>query len=219
MSQVNKILLQLKETHEAEILNKIQEAYERISNEQAVWYEKTKFFCPEACGECCRNFEPDLLEGEALFMAAWLIENQPEVAEKVANGEFPFPQNKGCRFWNEKADYHCTIYGARPFICRLFGGCGNRGKSGEVVFKPCKFYSNEKLKLYKPPFSNSALEHRQYSQKEVEEIFGILPPVMSDIMESVVSVVPENHETKLIQEILPETIKRLQWILSMCANS
>ena len=59
------------------------------------------------------------------------------------------------------------------------------------------------------------LEHRQYSDKEVEEIFGVLPPVMTDIMESAVSLNPENHSTVLIREILPKFIQHIKWILNM----
>lgn len=210
MSDIDDIISKIKGTHEAEIIAAVAEKYSNISEKQGIWYEKSEFLCPEACGECCRNFEPDLLECEALYMAAWLIQNQPEIAKEVAENRFPFPREKACQFWNEKAAYHCSIYGGRPFICRLFGACGNRGKSGETVFKPCKFYPVEKLAAYAPN-----LTHRQYSQSETEQIFGTLPPVMSDLMEGVVSLNPDNLETSLIREILPKTIQRLLWIISM----
>ena len=122
-SEIKNILSKLKDTREEEILIQMQESYNHIADAQAVWYEKSKFICPEGCGECCRNFEPDLLECEATYMAAWLLENQKEVAEKVSQGDYPYPENKGCPFWNENAEYHCTIYGGRPFICRFFGAC------------------------------------------------------------------------------------------------
>ena len=208
-----KIIEKLSGTHEAETVEKVHEIYEKIQLQQAEWYEKSQFLCPEGCGECCRNFEPDLLECEALYMAAWLLENQPEVADEVCNEKYPFPQNKGCPFWNENLDYHCTIYGGRPFVCRLFGACGNRGKDGSIVFKPCRFYPAEKLSLHNPPLS-----HKQYTQEETQSIFNCLPPVMSDLMEAAVSIVPDSQETKLIREVLPETVRRLKWILSMISG-
>lgn len=211
MSEIENIISTLSGTREAEILQQMEEAYKNVSDQQSVWYDKTKFFCPDGCGECCRNFEPDLLECEAVYMAAWLIENQPEVAQKVANGEFPLPRQKACQFWQEEGQYHCTIYGGRPFICRMFGACSAHSKSGEVVWKPCKFYPAEQLALHNPP-----LTHRQYSATETEEILGGLPPAMSDLMESAVSINPDNHETQLIRDILPKTIQKLLWILQMC---
>lgn len=209
-SEISTICKNLAGTREAEIIGQMEKAYESISGLQGQWYKESQFFCPEGCGECCRNFEPDLLESEALFMAAWIMENQPEIAEKLVNNEFPFPRGKGCQFWNENATYHCSIYGGRPLICRLFGACGNRSKDGGTVWKPCKFYSSEKLAEHKPPLS-----HRQYSREEIISIFGTLPPVMSNMSESVVSLNPDDSETKFIRDALPDTIKRLLWISSM----
>lgn len=210
MSEISSILLKLNGTREMDILSSMEDAYGNVSAAQNVWYEKSEFYCVDGCGECCRNFEPDLLESEALYMAAWLLENQPEVADSVAEGNFPLPREKACQFWDENKAYHCTIYGGRPLICRLFGACGSRAKNGETVFKPCKFYSEEKLKVWKTP-----LAHRQYSEREVKEIFTVLPPVMSDLSEGVVAANPENKNTELIRDILPETIRRLKWIISL----
>ena len=204
------ILNKLKGTREEEILQQMQALYSEIADAQAGWYEKSGFTCPQGCGECCRNFEPDLLDCEALYMAAWLLENQEEVAKLLIQGGFPYPDNKGCPFWNEKAEYHCTIYGGRPFICRFFGACASKAKDGKLVFKPCKFYPTEQLAAHKPP-----LAHRQYTQAEVEEIFGGLPPVMSNIMEKAISLHPEHHESRMLREILPATIKHLKWIYDL----
>lgn len=212
-NDLNNILTKLKDTHEEEILTQTRELYKRIENEQGEWYKKSAFTCPPACGECCRNFEPDLLECEALYMAAWLMENQKEIADKVSEGIFPFDGNKGCPFWDEKKEYHCTIYGGRSFICRLFGGCGSKGKRESLVFKPCKFYPTELLNAHKPP-----LAHTQYSENQVMEIFGTLPPLMTDIMESAVSLNPEIQSTQMLRKILPEIVRRLKWILSMTAE-
>lgn len=211
-NEIQGILNKLKDTHEEVILLQTQELYRKIATTQAAWYEKSGFTCPKACGECCRNFEPDLLDCEAIYMAAWLLENQPEIAEEVAQGNFPFPQNKGCPFWNEHTDYHCTIYGGRAFICRFFGACGSKNKNGKLAFKPCKFYPTEILAAHNPP-----LAHRQYSDAEVMQIFEVLPPVTTDIMESAISLNPDNHTTKLIREILPEVINHLKWICSMAS--
>jgi Fe-S-cluster containining protein len=204
------ILHKLKGTREEEILQKMQELYTKIIDVQAEWYKESGFTCPQSCGECCRNFEPDLLDCEALYMTAWLIENQKETADKIEKGEFPFPENKGCPFWDESKAYHCTIYGGRPFICRFFGACGSKNKEGKPVFKPCKFYPAELLQAHQPPLS-----HRQYSEKEVLEIFGTLPIVTTDIMEEAVSLNPDNQSTELLRSILPKFIKHLRWICSI----
>ena len=209
-SETSQILSKLDDTREKEILKQTQELYSSIAEAQAEWYKKSGFTCPEGCGECCRNFEPDLLDCEALFMAAWLIENQSEVSDKILEGSFPFTENKGCPFWDEKKEYHCTIYGGRPFICRFFGACASKNKEGKPVFKPCKFYPAKLLEANKPPLS-----HRQYSEEEVLEIFGSLPIVTTDIMEAAVSLNPDNQTTERLRSILPTYIKHLRWICSI----
>ena len=209
-NDIKYILNKLKGTCEEEILKQMQQYYLQIAEKQDEWYKKSNFYCPEGCGECCRNFEPDLLDCEALFMAAWLLENQKDIAEQVSKGIFPYPDNKGCPFWDEKASYHCTIYGGRPFICRFFGACGSKSKDEKEVFKPCKFYPAKKLAEHKPP-----LEHRQYTESEIQNIFGALPPVMSDFMEGAVSLTPDNHSTRLLREVLPDTIIKIMWLCSM----
>lgn len=213
MSEIASVLRLLKDTREEEILVEMEKSFDNISVQQSEWYKKSGFVCPSGCGECCRDFEPDLLECEALYMAAWLLENKPDIAEKVGEGKFPFPRFKGCQFWVENNPYHCSIYGGRAFICRLFGACGNKNKDGDLVFKPCKFYPSEKLLQYKIPLS-----HRQYSVKEIEEIFGVLPPAMSDLMGSANSFNPGIQKTELIRDILPSKIRKLKWIIAMNNN-
>ena len=207
---MNDILNELCDTQIYSIYKQVESVYQKIRFAQAEWYGKSQFYCPEGCGECCRNFEPDLLECEATFMAVWLLQNQKETAYKVMEGEFPFMNNKGCPFWNENSPYHCSIYEGRGFICRLFGASGFRSKEGSTVWKPCKFYPADLLCKQKVP-----LRHRQYSQEEMKLLFGATPPVMSDLMQQAVEIQPDQTETKLLREILPTVLKRINWVLQL----
>lgn len=194
-------------SYSSELGEKAKEIYERLDVLQKEWYEKTKFTCPSGCGTCCHGFEPDLLDCEAAFMAQWLIDNKPEVAQALAAGEFRKDYNeKTCIFFDPDNAYHCTIYGGRAFICRLFGASSFRGKEGAPVWKPCKFYPAEMLESRKPP-----LAHRQYTKEEVEELLGECPPVMADIMGQAVGLAPENTVTKPLREIIPEVIRKLMF--------
>ena len=86
MSQIESVLKKLEGTSVYDILINVENAYERISREQGEWYDKTHFFCPSGCGKCCEGFEPDLSECEALYMAAWLLENQPFITSMAFTG-------------------------------------------------------------------------------------------------------------------------------------
>lgn len=209
-SQINNVLSLLSGTAEFDILVKTEEMYAKISNAQAKWYSESAFTCPSGCGECCRHFEPDLLECESLYLAAWLIENQYDTALKIIDGEFPFDNGKACLLFNPNSDYHCSVYNERAFICRLFGASGFKNKEGSLTWKPCKFYPIELLQKHTPP-----IKHVQYSKEETLALFGTIPPIMSDLTEESLSICGNSTKTYLMRDILPKTISKLLWIIDM----
>jgi len=211
MSQIAGILEKLEGTSVCETLVQIEEAYERIAREQRVWYETTQFLCPDGCGQCCKGFEPDLFQAEALYMSAWLIENQNDIALQIADGAFPFDNGeKTCPLFNPDSPYHCSIYNGRAFICRLFGASSFRSRTGEKMWRPCKFYPGEVLSAHNPP-----LEKRQYNEAETEKAIGAVPPLMSDFTEGIAS---DSGETELLRNVLPSTIRHLLWLIEMNDN-
>ena len=211
MSQIAGVLEKLEGTSVYDTLIQMEAAYERIAHEQKEWYDAAKFYCPEGCGQCCEGFEPDLMESEALYMAAWLIENQNDIALQIAQNKFPFDNGKTCPLFNSDSPYHCSIYNGRAFICRLFGASSFRSRNGDKTWRPCKFYPDEILAAHKPP-----LAKRQYSEAETMQVLGAVPPLMSDFTESIAA--SSNGETELIRDILPPTIRRLLWLINMNDN-
>ncbi len=207
MSEIPTILEKLEGTSEYQILIEIEAAYERIAQEQKEWYEKSGLLCPQGCGDCCTHFEPDLMVSETLYMGAWLLEHQPVIAHSVAEGIFPFDNQDFCPFFNADSPFHCSIYGGRSFICRLFGAGGTRSKKGTLVWKPCRFYPSEQLAKHDPP-----LTHRQYSSDELMQIFGILPPDMRALMAGT------DADTVLLRDVLPKIIRHLLFIIGMNDN-
>lgn len=213
MSEIAHVLDQLDGTLLHDILVDVENQYENIAQVQKTWYEKTKFLCPDGCGKCCVGFEPDLMESEVLYMAAWLIENQYENALKIADGKLPFDNgDKTCPLFNTDSPYHCSIYGGRAFICRLFGASSFYDKTQRRVWKPCRFYPADALRSYSP-----LLSHRQFSEDEVAAILGDMPPAMSDLMQ-MSETATESNKTVLLREILPETISRILWVIHMNGN-
>lgn len=211
MSQIPGVLGKLEGTSVYDTLVQMEAAYERITCEQKQWYDTAKFYCPDGCGHCCEGFEPDLMEGEVLYMAAWLIENQNEIALQIAQNKFPFDNGKTCPLFNPASPYHCSIYNGRAFICRLFGASSFRSRNGDKTWRPCKFYPDDILAAHKPP-----LAKRQYSESETLQVLGAVPPLMSDFTESIAA--SASGETELIRDILPPTIRRLLWLIDMNDN-
>ena len=138
--------------------------------------------------------------------------NQPEKAEAIINGTFtPYRQDSnlpenGCILYDPDTEYHCTVYEGRGFICRLFGYSGDRDKNGKIRWVPCKFIPEKML--------SGKFRHRQYTQEEIQEELGILPPVMQDLMGQVPSLTPDNTTTEPLRTALPKALKKLKLLLS-----
>lgn len=212
-SEISHVLELLSGTEESEILTRMEETYDRIHRAQQAWYNETNWTCVEDCGKCCEHFEPDLFEGEALYMAAWLIENDPERAMHIANEGLPNDSDR-CSFYNPDSVYHCKAYGGRALICRLFGAGCTKTKEGKPCWRPCKFMSSELLALHNPP-----LEHRQYEGDEIREMLGAIPPIMSDMADQVPQYTPGNDTAIIIREALPRAIQKLLWIIELKRGS
>jgi len=200
-------------THEFEILQGLEKIYETIESHQSKWKETSSITCPDGCGSCCVNFEPDLLESEALYLAAWMLENQKERAYQIIADSFTPSRNNpetGCILFNEESPYHCSVYGGRCLICRLFGFSGDRAKDGTVRWKPCHFLPEKDL---------NNLVHRQYSEKELKSIFNAIPPTMCDFMEQAMNLTPgHTGDTKPLRIALKEALFKIMFLTSFNNN-
>lgn len=194
-------------TQMQEIIDGLDRIYAGLDEAQKAWKAASPFPCADGCGSCCVDFEPDVLESEALYLAAWMIFHQRERAEAVLDGTFVSPRegssfaSRGCPFFDPSTPYHCTVYEGRPLICRLFGYSGDRGKAGLPRWKPCKFIQ--------PASTDTDLRH-QYEESELLERFGAVPPVMADIASSVLALTPDAVQRRLpFGEALPEAIGKI----------
>lgn len=207
----------LVDTREHAVIKEMHEIYNEIEQKQKAWKDASKITCPDGCGACCRHFEPDLLECEALYLASWMIVNQRETAQKIAEGTFVSPHAEeadGCILFNPNSKYHCTVYGGRALICRLFGFSGDYGKDGKPRWKPCRFLPEETLEFHK-------ISHRQYSEDEICAIFNALPPAMSDCVQQALTLSLSGiaSETLPLREALPQAIRKLLMMMAFCGGS
>lgn len=209
---LQQILQKIKDTHEYEILRALEQVYSGIEKREGEWKEKSKIRCPENCGRCCIHFEPYISEGEALYLAAWLLENEPGTAKAIIDGTFlakPGVQKDGCPLFDPAGKHHCTVYGGRCLVCRLFGFSGDNGRQEERRFRPCKFLPPETLADHVP-----RLEHRQYEEWELRKIFGALPPAMSDFSEQTIEIEPGAESApEPLRKALPKALAKLEFLL------
>jgi len=200
-----------KNTQIFELLTGLHTIYSDIENAQDSWKQVSPMHCSDGCGECCVDFEPDVLDVEALYMAAWLLHNNKEKALSIADETYIWPrfieQASGCFMYDPDTNYHCTVYGGRALICRLFGYSGDTGKDGKVRWKPCRFAGETALK--------EGYIKRQYTEDEILSLTGKLPPVMAVFLREAVALMPdEAGRTLPMREALPKAIRKLLLLLS-----
>jgi uncharacterized protein len=195
------------------IVEGLNQIYGEIEAKQAEWKSRSPFQCPDGCGSCCVDFEPDVLESEALYLAAWMLHHQFDRANSILENSFVPPRagsevehSSGCFLFDPSSPWHCTVYGGRCLICRLFGYSGDRGKDGRPRWKPCKFLPLE---------SSSAREcaRHQYDEGELLDRFGIVPPIMGDIAAQVLALTPDSVEDrKPLRVALPQAIAKIKML-------
>jgi hypothetical protein len=148
-------------------------------------------------------------------MAVWLCFNQRAVFDALLATESVPPLRKcssahpaGCVFFDPNSSAHCTIYGGRALICRLFGYSGDHDKNGKLRWRPCRFIPDELM---------NGIEHRTYTGSELQTAFGVLPPDMTTFSAEVLSVFPGKNRTQLVRTALPAAVKRIYQLLSFIA--
>ncbi len=187
--------------------------YRNIAKAQAPWRTVAVSTCPEGCGSCCLDFEPDILAAEALYSAVWLYFNNRIVFDHllsesvvISSRNDSLDHPSGCVFYNpENRNAHCSIYGGRMLICRLFGYCGDHDKNNELRWRPCRFIPDDNMGI---------IEHRQYNTEELMNICGVVPPDMSIFTSEALGIFPGNNETHLLRDALPLAVKKINIIIS-----
>jgi Fe-S-cluster containining protein len=168
------------------------EIYQKADADMAAFREKAQIPCPSGCGACCDHFEPDIVEAEALYLAAWLMGPGADKRSMLEREDRP----DGCPFWLADDPYHCQVYPARGLICRLFGFSGMRNSLGEAEFNPC-FKLREMKITVNAETAKSA-------------------PVMSDYGDQVVALCPDSAGLRLpLREGVRRSLAKLELIKRM----
>lgn len=189
-----------------DVLAALDSLYNDIENDQTVWKKKSPAQCPDGCGNCCVHFEPEVYEAEALYLAAWMLENQSKQAEYIAELDSTIICTDGCFLFNPDNPHHCTVYGGRCLICRLFGFSSDRGKDLHMRWKPCRH-------MQPVDGFSGFLRGRQYSEDEMQCLFGGVPPYMGQASSRLLALNPDDTHPHPLRIALPAAIKKLKMLL------
>lgn len=173
--------------------------YEGIESSQRRWIDSTPYRCPAGCGSCCEGFEPELSEIEALYLGAWMIRAEKEGLLETAEAS---QERVGCVLADLTGEYHCTVYGGRPLICRLFAFSGDRDKSGFPRFRPCS--------------RQNPREETTLNEETLLRRFGVLPPIMGDFAGEAELLLPTSAgERSPLREALPRAVAKIRYTMDL----
>jgi Fe-S-cluster containining protein len=188
-------------------LTSVHSMYIRAEEALASFRARNGLSCPPGCGACCEGFIPDILPLEASYLAAWLVRNRPERAQRIAEFGIPPSNLRGCPLYDpDKPDAHCTVYPGRPLICRLFAFSGVRSRTGTSSFSLCR-----RMPGLPPPRSGA----RSWEGPALEALFGT-PPLMSDFGAELEGIVPGDGSRRLpLPEALPPAVRQVLFLAGL----
>ena len=101
------------------------------------WAADRGFGCPHGCGLCCQGYLPDCLPVEAEYLAHYLLSEKPAVAAAMLEPGGGAPPTR-CPLYDPASPFHCSVYAARPLVCRVFGFAGTQTRDGGWAFRLCR---------------------------------------------------------------------------------
>lgn len=132
-------------TYAGQAMTELFSLYKEIEGKTSAFCLSYNIACGPGCGTCCEHFMPDITECEARLVAAYVlfILKDRGLMQKVIDS---VTQQKGpCPLYRFDSPYHCSVYEARPLICRLFGACAYQDKNGNAVFRRCRYNEEQTM--------------------------------------------------------------------------
>jgi Fe-S-cluster containining protein len=205
-------------TFVVETLTQLRDIYDELETATENFRKNYHISCPEGCGSCCERFVPDITPAEARMVAAYLLfVKQDMEALKVLESHLEgvcFAGNPGmdgngadaasltgCPLYDPDNPYHCTVYPARPLICRLFAASASDSKAGSPVFRRCKLDVENTMPLY-------------LDLSDADPALGDIP-LMRDYGFRVRAIGGGNDEIQLLPKAVLEAVAQLRFIARM----
>lgn len=193
----------IKDTSIAPIIISLRELYNETDLAIESFQKASQLTCIEGCGSCCERFMPYLESSQALVLALFLIENKPDSINAIINSKTEF-----CPLYNPHSNYHCTVYEARPLICRMFGFCGVLNKNEEISFSLC--FRKKELEV-------QAESQSQFTGSETSAHFSAYPPIMSYFGSKLQNLKADESEELPLPEAIQNAVQKI-YLLKQCAQ-
>ncbi len=195
MDTISQLIKAFDSTYVGQNMADLVALYATIEEQTSVFCSKYQIACGNGCGTCCEHFMPDITASEARLVAAYLLfvkQDQKLIEDLLlARGNHEGP----CPLYLFDSPFHCSVYAARPLICRLFGACASTGKDDKAVFRRCR-YNVEKTMPEKLIFEEDV-------------------PVMQDYSYALRSLDDGNGKVDYLPEMVIPMLEQLQFLSHM----
>ena len=195
-------------------LQSLAELYQRADEAVAAFCAGSGLACPHGCGTCCEGFVPDVMPLEAAAVAVFLADKDKTAAWSLAGATpaasgAPAPAETGrrCPLYAADTPWHCSVYEARPLVCRLFAFSAVRNKRGQSSFALCRLMPTA-----------PGLEARSASGSSIVATFHAEPPLMADYGNELLALDPHsNGDRAPLPEALADALSQVLFLVGMKA--
>jgi uncharacterized protein len=218
-------------------LEALAELYRRADEAVAAFCAGSGLACPHGCGTCCEGFVPDVMPLEAAAVAAFLAGKDKAAAWSLAGagshvpgdpdlavrGQSSADRGQSCPLYAADTPWHCTVYEARPLVCRLFAFSAVRDKRGQSSFALCRLMPAAPGVAVQGAASPG--RHRRVRRQvhrlrraSILKTFGAQPPFMADYGNEILALDPHsNGDRAPLPEALMDAMSQVLFLAGMKA--
>ncbi len=198
MDSIGEICTAFSGTYAGEGMAALAKLYDQIEEETSHFCSDHSISCSPGCGTCCEHFMPDITALEARLVAAYLLLIKKDTTLLYKMVDAKDATSGPCPLYLFDYPYHCSVYAARPLICRLFGVCANGDKQGNGVFRRCRYNGEETMPLLLS--------------------FGPEVPVMQDYSYALRALDSSAAEVALLPKAILEQLEQLSFLVAMLSG-
>jgi uncharacterized protein len=217
-------------------LESLVELYRRADEAVAAFCAGSGLACPHGCGTCCEGFVPDVMPLEAAAVAAFLAGKDKAAAWSLAGagshvpgdpdlavrGQSSADRGQSCPLFTADSPWHCTVYEARPLVCRLFAFSAVRDKRGQSSFALCRLMPAATGVAVQgaasPGAASPGTAARSASGPAILQTFGAQPPFMADYGNEILALDPHsNGDRAPLPEALMDAMSQVLFLAGMKA--
>ena len=157
--------------------------------------------CPDGCGKCCEHFDPPVTTVEAELVALHVATGRASPRRASGLGEAG-----RCAFYDPDASLHCSVYPARPLVCRSFGFTATADKNGRPRFAYCRHMPSRTA--------------RHLTGARLAAAFPSMPPVVESLGIRILVLAGQSEAGKQpLSRAVEDALRKIRTLIDLASRS